>query len=95
MFVPSQQESYRVCVPVILPFDRYDFYCRHKLIEFYSSIIADNRINGRHISLYTALFECWNENHFKNLINFTRHTIMPISQNKWYRDLSQMHKGIT
>jgi len=80
MCVPSQQESYRVGVPVILPFDRYDFCCRHKLMEFYSSIMADNRINARHISLYMALFECWNENYFKNPVNFTRHTIMPIAK---------------
>jgi hypothetical protein len=52
----------------------------HQLTEFYSSIITDNRINARHISLYMALFECWNKNRFRNPVFITRNTIMPLAK---------------
>ena len=51
-----------------------------QLTEFYTSILLDNRINARHISLYMALFECWNKNNFQNPISITRHSIMPIAK---------------
>ena len=54
--------------------------CVPQLTEFYSSILEDNRINARHISLYMALFECWNKNNFQNPIHFTRHSIMPTAK---------------
>ncbi len=51
-----------------------------KLTDFYSAIIEDNRINARHISLYMALFECWNKNHFLNPIKIKRNTVMPLAK---------------
>jgi hypothetical protein len=51
-----------------------------KLTEFYSSILEDNRINARHISLYMALFECWNRNNFQNPVSIKRDVIMPIAK---------------
>lgn len=51
-----------------------------QLTEFYSSILGDNRINARHISLYMALFECWNKNNFQNPVGITRHIIMPFAK---------------
>lgn len=52
----------------------------HQLTEFYTAILNDNRINARHISLYMALFECWNRNNFQNPINVTRDSIMPFAK---------------
>ena len=80
MYVRNHQESHRIGMPVMQPVNQYNFCCCSKLIEFYSSIIMDNRINSKHISLYMALFECWNENHFQNPVYFTRHTIMPLAK---------------
>lgn len=51
-----------------------------QLSEFYDAILQDNRINARHISLYMALFECWNKNDFRNPIHFKRNVIMPIAK---------------
>ena len=51
-----------------------------KLTEFYSHIAEDNRINTRHISLYMALFECWNRNNFENPLKIRRDLIMPIAK---------------
>lgn len=51
-----------------------------QLTEFYSSILNDNRINTRHISLYMALFECWNKNNFQNPVHIKRDVIMPIAK---------------
>ena len=51
-----------------------------QLTEFYSAILNDNRINARHISLYMALFECWNKNNFQNPVHITRHMIMPLAK---------------
>lgn len=48
-----------------------------QLTNFYDHILNDVRINARHISLYMALFECWNQNRFKNPIHITRDKIMP------------------
>jgi hypothetical protein len=37
-------------------------------------------IKARHISLYMALFECWNKNCFENPVSITREIIMPIAK---------------
>ena len=50
-------------------------YINHLTI-FFSSVKDDKRITTSHISLYMALFELWNNNHFKNPISFTRKRIM-------------------
>ena len=47
-----------------------------QLSAFYCSIMADSRINARHISLYMALFECWNKNNFQSPVSIKRHDIM-------------------
>lgn len=47
-----------------------------QLTEFYKRILEDVRINARHISLFMALFQCWNENAFENPIHISRAKIM-------------------
>jgi len=47
-----------------------------QLTQFYSVIKEDNRITTTHISLYMALFECWNQNNFQNPICIRRRTVM-------------------
>ena len=51
-----------------------------QLTAFYSSILADSRINSRHISLYMALFECWNKNNFQSPVSIKRNDIMPVAK---------------
>lgn len=47
-----------------------------ELSIFFEAIREDNRISTSHISLYMALFECWNQNDFQNPILITRRSIM-------------------
>lgn len=41
---------------------------------------ADNRLKSHHVSLYDALFYCWNANRFRNPTTIFRHEIMAISK---------------
>jgi hypothetical protein len=50
------------------------------LSGFYKAIAADCRISTTHISLYMALFQCWNENLFENPVAFTSGEIMPMAK---------------
>lgn len=54
-------------------------YIRH-LTGFYEKIHEDNRLNPTHISLYLALFQFWNLNHFQNPISISRHEMMKLSK---------------
>lgn len=47
-----------------------------ELSYFFEAIREDNRISTSHISLYMALFECWNQKDFQNPILITRRSIM-------------------
>ena len=47
-----------------------------ELTQFYQAIREDSRISPRHIALFMALFECWNQNDFQNPIGITRQQIM-------------------
>jgi hypothetical protein len=46
-------------------------YIRH-LTTFYEKLALDNRLNPNHVSLYLALFQCWNMNLFVNPISVNR-----------------------
>ncbi len=68
-----------------------------QLTKFYIHILNDVRINARHISLYMALFECWNQNRFRNPIHINRNKIMPSAKingfatyHRCIKDLHQM-----
>ena len=54
-------------------------YIRH-LTGFYEKIHQDNRLNPTHISLYLALFQFWNLNHFQNPISISRNEMMKLSK---------------
>lgn len=51
-----------------------------QLSQFYLRIKDDNRISTTHISLYMALFEYWNLNHFRNPVFITRFTLMQVAK---------------
>lgn len=51
-----------------------------QLSIFYQKISDDNRITTTHISLYMALFELWNRNHFKNPVSVTRSGVMQVAK---------------
>lgn len=54
-------------------------YIRH-LTGFYDRIQMDDRLNPTHISLYLALFQFWNLNHFQNPISISRNEMMRLSK---------------
>lgn len=54
-------------------------YIKH-LTGFYDKIQQDERLNPTHISLYLALFQFWNINHFQNPISISRNEIMRLSK---------------
>lgn len=54
-------------------------YIRH-LNGFYDRVQEDNRLNPTHISLYLALFQFWNLNHFRNPISISRNEMMRLSK---------------
>lgn len=54
-------------------------YIKH-LTGFFNKINNDNAINPTHISLYLALFQCWNVNRFKNPTSISREEIMKASK---------------
>jgi len=51
-----------------------------ELSAFYRVIMDDCRISATHISLYMALFQCWNLNYFKSPVIFTSKKIMPMAK---------------
>ncbi len=56
-------------------------YIKH-LTGFFNKISDENNINPTHISLYLALFQCWNVNRFKNPTGISRDDIMKASKIK-------------
>lgn len=54
-------------------------YIKH-LTGFFDRIVLDRHLNPTHVSLYIALFQCWNVNRFRNPISITRDELMRISK---------------
>ena len=56
----------------------------------------DDRLNPTHISLYMALFQFWNHNHFTMVIYINREEVMKMSKigsmSTYHRCLKQLHK---
>lgn len=50
------------------------------LTGFFNKIADENKLNPTHISLYLALFQCWNVNRFKNPTGISREEIMKASK---------------
>ncbi|RTZ03589.1 transcriptional regulator [Flavobacterium bomense] len=54
-------------------------YIKH-LTGFFNKINYEPNLNPTHISLYLALFQCWNVNRFKNPTGISREEIMKASK---------------
>ena len=54
-------------------------YIKH-LTGFFHRINGENRLNPTHISLYLALFQCWNLNRFNNPTAISRDEVMKASK---------------
>ncbi|MGO4820623.1 MULTISPECIES: transcriptional regulator [unclassified Flavobacterium] len=54
-------------------------YIKH-LTGFFNKISYETNLNPTHISLYLALFQCWNVNRFKNPTSISREEIMKASK---------------
>lgn len=51
-----------------------------QLMAFYVAIVNDKGITTSHISLYMALFKCWNLNNNQNPVPISRQEIMLIAK---------------
>ncbi len=50
------------------------------LTGFFEKVDTDNRLNPTHISMYMAIFQFWNINHFQNPISICRNQVMRVSK---------------
>ncbi len=69
-------------------------YIRH-LNGFFNRAAADNNLSATHISLYMALFQCWNYDRFGDVFTVRRNSIMQLgklgSKNTYHRCIKQLH----
>ena len=69
-------------------------YIKH-LSAFYEKVASDNRLFPSHISLYLALFQYWNLNHFHNPVSISRKEVMQLckigSLNTYHKCLHDLH----
>lgn len=69
-------------------------YIKH-LSAFYEKVVSDNRLFPSHISLYLALFQYWNFNHFHNPVSISRKEVMQLckigSLNTYHKCLHDLH----
>ncbi|MDF1548917.1 MAG: hypothetical protein P1P88_13920 [Bacteroidales bacterium] len=69
-------------------------YIRH-LTAFFEKAISDNRLFPTHVSLYMALFQFWNLNHFKNPVSICRSEVLQLSKigsyNTYHKCLHDLH----
>jgi hypothetical protein len=69
-------------------------YIRH-LNMFFTLIQNDENFTSSHLSLYMALFQYWNYNHFKNPFPIYRDNIMQVSKlakNTYHKCLRELHE---
>ncbi|MEO8772608.1 MAG: hypothetical protein ABI402_21105 [Ferruginibacter sp.] len=70
-------------------------YIRH-LNAFFSFVRCDKRLTSSHVSLYMALFQCWNINRFKNPFPIAREESMNLSaigsKNTYHKSLKELHQ---
>ena len=69
-------------------------YIQH-LTGFFNKLSSDDRPNPTHVSLYIALFQQWNSNHFQNPISISRSCTMQMSkigsQNTYHKCLNDLN----
>jgi hypothetical protein len=65
-------------------------------LSWMERVSADERLTPHHISLYIALFQYWNSNHFKNPISIAREETMGTSKigsiNTYVKCLKELHE---
>lgn len=70
-------------------------YIQH-LSTFYTKLYTDNRFTPHHISLYLAIFQTWNTEHFHNPIQVSRHELMKLAKigsiNTYIRCLKELEQ---
>ncbi len=54
-------------------------YIKH-LAGFFDRVVADERLNPTHISMYVSLFQFWNACRFQNPISISRNELMKVSK---------------
>jgi len=54
-------------------------YIKH-LNGLFEQFSKDNRLNPTHVSLYIALFQCWNSNYFREEFYINREEVMHLSK---------------
>lgn len=63
--------------------------------RFYARLSKEPRFNSRHISLYLALFHCWNYHRFENPFPLVRERVMLLSglrsKDSYMRCLKELH----
>jgi len=71
-------------------------HVRH-LDLFFEKAAADKAFNPTHLSLYIALFQCWNLNNFKNPVSISREELMRVSEINskatYHKCLKTLHCG--
>ena len=71
-------------------------YVRH-LNAFFSLVRCDNRLTSSHVSLYMALFQCWNSNRFQNPFPINRETILQLSKigskTTYHKCIRELHQA--
>lgn len=69
-------------------------YIRH-LNAFFAQVRKDNRLHANHVSLYTALFQIWNQHHFKKQFPILREEAIGLcrigSMNTYTRCMKDLH----
>ncbi len=64
-------------------------------LQFMDFVMKDERLTPYHVSLYFALFNSWNMNHFRNPISISRSEIMIMSKigsvNTYTRCMKELH----
>lgn len=69
-------------------------YIKH-LNSVFIQFSKDNRLNPTHISLYMALFQLWNANHFPEVFYVNRDEVMQLSKvgskSTYHRCIKELH----
>lgn len=69
-------------------------YIRH-LNSFFAQVRKDNRLRANHVSLYTALFQVWNQYHFQHAFPILREEVINLcrigSRSTYVQCLKDLH----
>ncbi|MGO4292695.1 hypothetical protein [Chitinophaga sp. RAB17] len=69
-------------------------YIRH-VNAFFAQVRRDDRLHTNHVSLYMALFQVWNQRHFKQSFPILRDEVISLSRigsmNTYSRCIKELH----